>query len=250
MRVVALALLVVLAAAPLALAEDWFVDVASERGMTFRHRDGRSGERYYIETSGAGAGWIDYDADGDMDLYLINGAATLGSRLDVTPRNILYENRAGAFVDVTESAGVGDERFGMGMCAGDYDGDGRLDFLVTNYGKDRLYRNEGGGRFVDRAEQAGVADARWGTSCAFADLDGDGDLDLYVAHYVNFSYDFNPDCRSPTTRLRSYCHPERLRRPRRLALHQPWRRHLPRRGRASRDHPGASRREGVRGRRE
>ena len=95
----------------------------------------------------------------------------------------------------------------MGMCAGDYDGDGRLDFLVTNYGKDRLYRNEGGGRFVDRAEQAGVADARWGTSCSFADLDGDGDLDLYVAHYVNFSYDFNPDCRSPTTRLRSYCHP-------------------------------------------
>jgi len=201
----ALALLLSLAAT--GGAEDWFVDVASERGMAFHHRDGRSGERYYIETSGAGAGWIDYDADGDMDLYLINGAATRGSRLDVTPRNVLYENRDGALVDVTESAGVGDERFGMGMCAGDYDGDGRLDFLVTNYGKDRLYRNEGGGRFVDRAEQAGVADARWGTSCAFADLDGDGDLDLYVAHYVNFSYDFNPDCRSPTTRLRSYCHP-------------------------------------------
>ncbi len=193
-----------------------FVDVTAESGVDFRHQDGRSGEKFYVETTASGGGWLDADGDGDLDLYLINGAATPGARLTGTPRNALYENRRRAdgsrFVDVTASAGVGDTGYGMGMCAGDFDGDGRLDFLLTNYGPDRLYRNlgpdaGGGARFAEVAQRAGVADRRWSSSCAFGDLDGDGDLDLYVTHYVDFAFDRNPVCGGRGAEKRRYCRP-------------------------------------------
>ncbi|MEE4379178.1 MAG: CRTAC1 family protein, partial [Candidatus Competibacteraceae bacterium] len=145
--------------------------------------------------------------DGDPDLYLLNGAATPGSNLQTTPLNALYENRAGRFVDVTKKAGVGDSGYGMGMCVGDYDSDGRIDFLVTNFGPDRLYRNLGEGRFEERAEAAGVADSRWSTGCAFGDLDGDGDLDLYVAHYVDFSFNRYRACGDQLQQIEGYCQP-------------------------------------------
>ena len=184
----------------------WFVDIAAASGIDFLHQDGRSGRTYFIETAAPGGGWIDFDRDGDLDLYLINGAKTPGSELVDSPRNRLYENRDGRFVDVSDRAGVADTEFGMGMCVADFDGDGWQDFLVTNYGQDRLYRNLGDGRFEQVAEAAGVADSRWGTGCAFGDLDGDADLDLYVAHYADFSFDTGPFCED--RRLgKAYCHP-------------------------------------------
>ena len=186
----------------------WFREIAGRVGITFQHQDGRSGQRYFIETAASGGGWIDYDKDGDLDLYLINGAATPHSRLNTTPRNSLYRNDKGRFVDVTDRAGVGDTGYGMGMCVGDYDADGWLDFVVTNYGPDRLYRNLGNGSFEEAGKHAGVADERWGASCAFGDLDGDGDLDLYVTHYVNFSFENNhPRCGDQMSGTRGYCPP-------------------------------------------
>ena len=191
-----------------ATAEDWFVDVAAEVGIDFQHQDARFGDKYYIETAASGGGWLDFDDDGDLDLYLVNGAATPGSSITGTPRNHLYENRDGRFVDITDKAGVGDTTYGMGFCVGDVDADGRLDFMVTNYGPDRLYRQRPDGTFEDVAPRLGVADPRWGASCAFADLDADGDLDLYVTHYVDFTFDHNPFCGDRARDLRAYCRPE------------------------------------------
>ncbi len=216
MRALAAAILVVSsvssAFADARAAEPWFVDVAAERGIDFVHQDGRSGEKYYVESAASGGGFLDYDGDGDLDVYLINGAATPGSKLEGTPTNRLYEQRDGRFVDVGAEAGVADSGYGMGMCVGDVNADGLLDFLVTNYGADRLYvarrGDDGGVRFRDEAVARGVADERWGTGCAFADLDGDGDLDLYVAHYVDFRFDKNPYCGDRARGLRAYCRPE------------------------------------------
>ncbi len=201
------AIFVAVATAPTSAA-DWFVDVAADRGIEFRHEDGRTGAKYYIETGGSGGGWIDIEGDGDPDLYLVNAAPGPGATLKTEPRNALYENRDGRFVDVTEAAGVGDPSFGTGFCVGDVDRDGRSDFLLTNYGEDRLFLNAGDGRFEEIGARAGVADGRWGASCSFGDLDGDGDLDLYVTRYVRFSYDENPYCGDRARELRAYCRPD------------------------------------------
>ena len=202
-------LFAVATSAPAAENDSWFREIANSVGITFQHQDGRSGQSYFIETAASGGGWIDYDRDGDLDLYLINGAATPNSNLNTTPRNRLYQNHNGRFADVTDQAGVGDSGYGMGMCVGDYDADGWLDFVVTNYGPDQLYRNLGNGRFEEVGKPAGVGDERWGASCAFGDLDGDGDLDLYVTHYVNFSFDKNhPRCGDQMSGKRGYCPPE------------------------------------------
>lgn len=184
---------------------DWFQEIAAATGIDFQHQDGRSGHYYFPETAASGGGWIDFDQDGDQDLYLINAAATPGSTLPTTPRNALYENHNGHFREVGRAANVDDPGYGMGMCVGDYDSDGLLDFLVTNYGPDRLYRNLGGGRFDAQAGPAGVDDRRWSTGCAFGDLDGDGDLDLYVVHYVDFSFARQSPCSS--SKQPGYCMP-------------------------------------------
>ena len=190
--------------------DKWFAEVGQELGIDFLHRDGRSGEMFYIETTASGGGWLDFDADGDLDLYLINGARTPGSPEIGEPRNALYENRDGSFVDVAAEAGVDDPTYGMGLCVGDADGDGLLDFMVTNFGPDRLYRNLGDGRFEDVAAQAGVDDGRWGSNCAFGDIDGDGDLDLYVSHYMEFTFESNKWCGDRSRNLRAYCRPSFL----------------------------------------
>ncbi len=191
-------------------AGDWFEDVTLDVGIDFEHADGRSGECYYIETTASGGGWIDYDADGDLDLYLINGARTPGSKLEGTPRNALFENRDGSFVDVAAQAGVDDTGYGMGMCVGDIDADGLLDFMVTNYGPDRLYRNLGDGRFEEIAGEAGVMEDLWSSNCSFGDVDGDGDLDLYVSHYMDWGYDNHPWCGDRLRNMRAYCRPSIL----------------------------------------
>ncbi len=186
-----------------------FADVTASAGIEFVHVNGASGQKFVIETVGAGAGFLDFDGDGLLDIYLINGAATPGMHYDEVPRNALYRNGgSGGFVDVTASAGVGDEGYGMGMAVGDYDNDGDIDLYVANFGANALYRNEGGGGFVDVTALAGVGDERWSTSCAFSDVDSDGYVDLYVANYHDFAYDNHRVCAEGGSGLQLYCGPE------------------------------------------
>lgn len=188
--------------------EGWFVNQTEALGIDFKHWDGRSGMRYFIETAGSGAGWFDYDNDGDLDVYLVNAAATPGSPALEPTTNALYENQGDRFVDVTEKAGVGDGGYGTGVCVGDIDGDGFLDLFVGNYGADKLFHNQGDGTFVDISEKAGVASPLWATSAAFGDLDGDGDLDLYVANYTQFNFENHRQCGIGYANILSYCDPD------------------------------------------
>ena len=207
-------------------AELQFTDVTHEAGIHWTHIDGRSGQKYFMETLGSGAAFFDYDSDGAPDLYLVNGAplpgydATVKQNTDTTittitadfysrPTNSLFRNNGdGTFTDVTEDAGVGDTGYGHGCAVGDYDNDGHPDIYVTNYGANRLYRNNGNGTFTDVTEKAGVAEPRWSTSCAFADYDNDGHLDLYVVNYIVFSLAENPWCGLKEKGIRAYCEPD------------------------------------------
>ena len=189
-------------------AELQFTDVTHEAGIHWTHIDGRSGQKYFMETLGAGAAFLDYDSDGDADLYLVNGAPLPGYHAEETPTNALFRNNGdGTFTDVTEKAGVGDTGYGHGCAAGDYDNDGHPDLYVTNYGENRLYRNNGDGTFTDVTEKAGVAETRWSTSCAFGDYDSDGHLDLYVVNYIVFRLEDNPWCGLKEKGIRAYCEP-------------------------------------------
>ncbi|MBM3215973.1 CRTAC1 family protein [Candidatus Poribacteria bacterium] len=186
-----------------------FTDATVSSGIDFRHFDGRSGERYFIETIGSGCAWIDYDNDGWLDAYLVSAADFPTSAEPTTdlPRNRLYRNQGdGTFRDVTDAAGVGDTGYGTGVCAGDYDNDGWTDLFVTNYGKTILYRNQGDGTFRDVTVAAGVADPRWSTAAAFGDIDNDGDLDLYVVFYCKWDLSRNTTCEEQGVPI--YCGPE------------------------------------------
>ncbi|MBI1929140.1 CRTAC1 family protein [Candidatus Poribacteria bacterium] len=186
-----------------------FTEVTSQAGIHFQHTDGRSGRRYFIETLGSGAAWFDYDRDGDLDIYFVNGTDLLPSpkgKGGVPPTNALYRNNGdGTFTDVTSEAGVSDGRYGFGCCVGDYDNDGFPELYVTNFGPNVLYHNNGDGTFTDVTAQAGVGDERWGTSAAFADYDKDGDLDLFVANYVDYRFENHSVCYRGE--LQVYCPP-------------------------------------------
>ena len=186
-----------------------FVDVTQEAGIHSKHVDGRSGQKYFMETLGSGAAFFDYDADGAPDLYFVNGAPLPGYVSQEIPTNCLYRNNGdGTFTDVTEKAGVGDTGYGHGCAVGDYNNDGKLDLYVTNYGTNRLYRNNGDGTFTEVSESAGVTEPRWSTSCAFADYDRDGNLDLYVVNYIVFDINENPWCGLREKGIRAYCEPD------------------------------------------
>lgn len=177
-----------------------FVDVSREAGLEFVHRNQVAepgpAAKYLIETMGSGGGFLDYDDDGWMDVYLVNGRGS----------NRLYRNRGdGTFADVTGEAGVGDSSYGMGCTFGDYDNDGRVDIYVTNVGPNVFYRNQGDGAFRDVSRRSGVADPQWGTSAAFADYDKDGFLDLYLANYLEFSVQDHEPCYFGQIPI--YCYP-------------------------------------------
>ena len=175
------------AASPNAAANVRFADVTAAAGLSaFRHVSGGAEKNYILETTGSGVALWDFDGDGLLDIYLVNGS-TLEPRAAGPPRAALFRNNGDrTFRDVTASAGVANERWGQGVCAGDIDNDGASDLYVTNFGPNRLFRNLGDGRFDDVAVRAGVAVDSWSTGCAFGDYDGDGWLDLYVAGYVAF----------------------------------------------------------------
>lgn len=164
-----------------------FRDVTERAGISFVHENGVSGKYHYPEIMGAGVCLFDYDGDGFLDIYFVNG-----NHLTEPPSpkivNRLYRNNGDwTFTDVTEAAGVGDSSFGQGCCVGDYDRDGDPDLYLSNFGRNVLYRNNGNGTFTDVAREAGVADEAWGQTSAFFDYDGDGWLDLYLQNYLTYS---------------------------------------------------------------
>ena len=187
-------------------AEDIFIDVTESAGLTFVHTDGRSGLRLFNEFLGSGGGFFDYDGDGDLDIYLVNGAIQTDNVQDKTPHNVLYRNNGdNTFTDVTNEVGVGSTAYGIGAAVGDYDNDGDIDLYVTNFGEDQLYRNNGDGTFTDVTTSAKVGNSNWGTSCAFADVDNDGHLDLYVANYAEYTP--KDDVRCEERGVNVYCGP-------------------------------------------
>lgn len=169
-----------------------FVDVAAQVGVDFVHTSGRSGRKYGVETIGSGAVFFDYNNDGWIDLYAVNGADLPGYTSQQKPLNALYRNEAGRFVEVAQMQGVADAEYGMGASAGDYDNDGDSDLFVSNFGPNALYRNEGeeaGWRFTHLRTSLVAQDTSWSTGSAFVDYDLDGDLDLYVANYLDYSFE-------------------------------------------------------------
>src|SRR4051812_44200382 len=169
-----------------------FVDVAAEAGLETVLYCGGPDKDHILESVGSGCAFVDYDGDGRLDVYLVNAWALdeQPSRVRLKGRNALYRNRGdGTFEDVTARAGVADESWGCGVCAGNYKNEGKVVLHVPIFGPNRLYRNRGDGTFEQVAERAGVADPGWGAGAAFFDADGDGDLDLYVANYIDATLD-------------------------------------------------------------
>ncbi|MDE3179983.1 MAG: CRTAC1 family protein [Acidobacteriota bacterium] len=203
---------------PSATARPLFRDAAAESGLSFRHYNCATGEHFMPEIMGPGVALFDYDNDGDLDIYLIQGTPLApGKKLLFPPqpgwkpgnrlfRNLLAETGKLKFEDVTENAGVGHVGYGMGAAVGDYDNDGYQDLYVTNFGHNVLYHNNGNGTFTEVTQQAGVDDPRWSTSASWVDYDGDGRLDLFVCNYVDFTVQGNKQCFSPTG-APDYCTP-------------------------------------------
>ena len=195
-----------------------FVDVTSALGVRFQHAAPHTSKKYLLETMGSGVALFDYDNDGRLDLFLVNGAEINDpSPLGAVPQktgpqywNRLYHQKPdGTFEDVTEKAGLQGAGYGMGVAVGDYDNDGYEDLYVTSYGGNHLYHNNGDGTFTDVTEKAGVAGSGWSTSAAWVDLDGDGLLDLIVLRYMK--WDFNDIwCGEKKAGYRSFCHPDQF----------------------------------------
>jgi hypothetical protein len=210
MKRAVLAILLALAAWP-ANAESIegirFREVSKAWGLDFRHHHGGSGQRYFVETMSGGVVMLDYDLDGDEDLFFVDGGKLPGYTGE-EPRSRLYRNDGGRFVDRTDASGIRLAGYGSGGAAGDVDNDGDPDLFITEFGADQLFVNQGDGTFVDGTARAGVADPLWSTSAAFADTDRDGDLDLYITNYVDFAVETAKPCFDPKTHVVGYCGPE------------------------------------------
>ena len=173
--------------APGASGDPWFVDAIESSGIDFVHTTGPE-RMWFPEIMTGGVGLLDFDGDGALDVYFVQGGDLQPDPGAAVPGNRLYRNLGGMrFTDVTERSGVGDRGYGMGCACGDYDGDGDTDLYVTNLGADVLYRNDGDGTFTDVTSEAGIANEAWGASAAFVDYDADGDLDLFVVNYLHWS---------------------------------------------------------------
>ena len=213
----ALAVAITGAGEPPSGREPLFVEVASAVGLDFTHANGANGQYYMPEVMGAGVALLDFDNDGDLDVFLVQGGP-LGTAGGKREASRLFRNDLAAgngrrtlrFTDVTARAGLALQAYGMGAAAGDYDNDGDTDLLVTSFGAEHLYRNNGNGTFTDVTSEAGLGDERWSTSAAFLDYDRDGDLDLYVAKYLDFTVAGNKLC-FDAVGARDYCSPRAYR---------------------------------------
>jgi len=172
-----------------------FMDTAEKAGLTvWKHVMGTPQRKFILETVGSGVALLDYDNDGWLDIYLVNGATYSSLQGKETPPHaaLFHNNHDGTFTNVTDKAGVGNDRWGFGVAVGDFDNDGWPDLYVTNFGKNRLYRNNHDGTFTDVAEKAGVTLGNWSTGATFGDYDGDGNLDLFVPGYVHYDIEHPP----------------------------------------------------------
>jgi len=197
------------AKADVASADVVFRDIAATAGVNVTHVNGASPDKYFAEIMGSGGLFFDFDDDGWLDIFIVDGGSIADPKVAMTAKHRLYRNRGnGTFEDVTAQSGIRHHEYGMGACAGDYDNDGAVDLYVTNYGPNALYRNMGKGRFTEVLRAGGAGTALWSTSCAFTDVDRDGFLDLFVTNYVQAEKTNNKFCgkRSPVM-LRGYCHP-------------------------------------------
>jgi len=196
-----------------------FEDITAKSGIRFKQESSRTSQKYLPESMGGGVAMLDYDNDGWLDLFFVNGAKLLdpmppGALPDKSdPRywNRLYKNnRNGTFTDVTEKAGLQGRLYGMGVGTGDYDNDGNMDLLVTNLGGNVLYHNNGDGTFTDVTAKAGVGGSGWCTGACFVDYDRDGHLDLIVSRYVEWDFSSDIYCGEHKPGYRAYCHPDQF----------------------------------------
>jgi hypothetical protein len=203
-------------ARPRAAAGPLFVEAGAASGLVFNHVNGATGQYYLAEEMGAGVALLDYDNDGDLDVFLVQGGALALASQGGPATSRLFRNDSTAaadgrrtlrFTDVTARAGVDLRAYGMGVAVGDYDNDGWLDFFVTSFGRNVLYHNNRDGTFSDVTHQAGVGGGgEWSTSAAFVDYNRDGYLDLFVANYLDFTVAGNKVCYDPAG-ARDYCSP-------------------------------------------
>ncbi len=173
-----------------------FQDITRAAGLaSWRHVMGGAQKKYILETSGSGVGLIDYDNDGWLDIYIVNGSTyrALEGKEPAPHAALFHNNHDGTFTDVAAKAGVTNDRWGFGLAVGDYDNDGWPDIFVANFGKNRLYHNNHDGTFTDVAEKAGVTLGNWSSGATWGDYDGDGRLDLFVSGYVHYDLDKQPD---------------------------------------------------------
>jgi enediyne biosynthesis protein E4 len=201
-----------------AKAEPLFVESAASTGLVFTHVNGATGQYYLPEMMGAGVALLDYDNDGDLDVFLVQ-SGTLAAGANAPADCRLFRNdltvaadgrRTLRFTDVTRQAGIAVRGYGMGAAVGDYDNDGYLDLFVTGFSANTLLHNNGNGTFSDATNQAGVSDTLWGASAAFVDYDRDGFMDLFVARYVDFTIAANKQC-TDSVGAKDYCGPRSYR---------------------------------------
>jgi hypothetical protein len=184
-----------------------FEDITKSSGLSgWRHMMGTPGKPYILETVGSGVALLDYDNDGWLDIYMVNGSTyeAMAGKATAPHAALFHNNHDGTFTDVAAQAGVTNDRWGFGVAVGDYDNDGWPDLYVANYGKNRLYHNNHDGTFTDVGEKAGVTAGNWSTGPTFGDYDGDGLLDIFVPGYVHWDMN-NPPSVAKGTADNAYC---------------------------------------------
>ena len=217
-------------AGPQAQSPVTFTNITAQTRIAFRHTASATSQKYLLETMGGGVALIDYDNDGRLDLFFTNGAllkdpmgkADMPDKRESKYWNRLYQQKPdGAFIDVTESAGLKGDGYSMGVAVGDYDNDGYDDLYVTGYGENHLYHNNGNGSFSDLTSKVGVSGGGWSTSAGWFDYDRDGRLDLFIARYLDWDFDKGSIfCGEPRPGGRAFCHPDNFKGVTNLLYHQ------------------------------